>query len=280
MIALERQRHAIPAKYRGDKLQELLDRLALGYYEFNGKIPFNTQKSRFQQWKQAKPALVAESHNKCAYCESPTSMVAHGDVEHFRPKDIYWWLAFSYDNYTYCCQLCNQKFKGANFPVSGNPLKVPVKFPRNQPATAKLRGLAQALCLDPATDNHAALRSLFKAEGAHLPHPYLDEPEKLFAWEADDANREVRLIPNGNGAAARRAVEAATAFLGLNRQDLARLRYAQYSLVQAHALVIQASNQAAVRQLALNALQTAARADQPYAGMTRYFLRTWGILEK
>ena len=90
MIKLTRDRAAIPAKYRGAKFQALMEKLLAGFYEFDRKVPFNTEKSRFQIWKVAKSALIAESHSKCAYCESPTSVVAFGDVEHFRPKDIYW----------------------------------------------------------------------------------------------------------------------------------------------------------------------------------------------
>ena len=68
-------------------------------------------------WKAAKPQLKLETGGKCAYCESPTDTVAHGDVEHFRPKSKYWWLAYCYDNYVYACQICNQVHKGDKFPI-------------------------------------------------------------------------------------------------------------------------------------------------------------------
>lgn len=278
MIRLKRERAAIPAKYCGAKLQDLMVRLVEGYYEFDHKVPFNKEKSRFQQWKQAKPNLIAESHGKCAYCESHTSIVAHGDVEHFRPKDIYWWLAFSYDNYTYCCQICNQKFKGANFPVAGAAVKTPVKLPSTQPSDAKVAELAAKLCPDPAQDNDAALRTYFKSEKAHLPHPYLDNPEDLFAWEADDTNREIHLVSQSSDAAAKRALKAAEEFLGLNREELRRVRYVQYSLIQGYALTLQESSEANIRNRAKQALREAASAVQPYAGITRYFLRQWNVL--
>ncbi len=56
-------------------------------------------------WKQAKTHLKAETRGKCAYCESATSTVAYGDVEHFRPKSVYCWLAYCYDNFSYSCQI-------------------------------------------------------------------------------------------------------------------------------------------------------------------------------
>ena len=49
-------------------------------------------------WRRAKAHLKEETRGKCAYCESTTSTVAYGDVEHFRPKSVYWWLAYCYDN--------------------------------------------------------------------------------------------------------------------------------------------------------------------------------------
>ena len=69
-------------------------------------------------WRGAKAHLKEETRGKCAYCESTTSTVAYGDVEHFRPKSVYWWLAYCYDNFSYSCQLCNQMYKKASFRVA------------------------------------------------------------------------------------------------------------------------------------------------------------------
>lgn len=66
-----------------------------------------TQKFVSSRWGKAKPQLLKESSGKCAYCETPTSVVAFGDVEHYRPKSKYWWLAYCYDNYLASCQICN-----------------------------------------------------------------------------------------------------------------------------------------------------------------------------
>lgn len=67
-----------------------------------------------------KAALLAAQHEKCAFCESHVRHVAYGDVEHFRPKagflqrptdalrrPGYYWLAYSWENLFFCCQLCN-----------------------------------------------------------------------------------------------------------------------------------------------------------------------------
>ena len=117
MIPLKRVRtsQAITTALRGQRRinrnVELLEGLRENDFDFKSSV-----------WKRTKKQLKKESAGKCAYCEAPTSVVAHGDVEHFRPKSIYWWLAYCYDNYLYSCQICNQSFKSNHFPVSGTPM--------------------------------------------------------------------------------------------------------------------------------------------------------------
>ncbi|MBK9258255.1 MAG: hypothetical protein IPM54_00280 [Polyangiaceae bacterium] len=78
---------------------------------------------------------------KCAWCERVLRWKSELDVEHYRPKaevtcwdgspplvsDVgpkevyvgpgYWWLAFSWDNYSLSCSPCNRGFKRNLFPV-------------------------------------------------------------------------------------------------------------------------------------------------------------------
>ena len=51
--------------------------------------------------------------SKCAYCETH---IEQFHVDHYRPKKIYYWLAFSWDNLLLTCPTCNQH-KGVNFEV-------------------------------------------------------------------------------------------------------------------------------------------------------------------
>jgi uncharacterized protein (TIGR02646 family) len=80
--------------------------------------------------KSVKNALQKAQHDKCAFCESKVPHIAYGDVEHFRPKagyrqgptdplvrPGYYWLAYEWSNLLFCCQLCNQRFKGNHFPL-------------------------------------------------------------------------------------------------------------------------------------------------------------------
>lgn len=52
---------------------------------------------------------------KCAFCEQK---IEQYHVEHYRPKSIYYWLAFSWDNLLLSCPTCNQ-FKDTHFDIDG-----------------------------------------------------------------------------------------------------------------------------------------------------------------
>ena len=52
-------------------------------------------------------------NTKCAYCEDRL-LNAPKYIEHYRPKDRYYWLAYSWDNLLLCCSSCNSS-KGTNF---------------------------------------------------------------------------------------------------------------------------------------------------------------------
>ena len=64
-----------------------------------------------------KDALKAIYSGKCAYCEQ---WVEQSHVEHYRPKNTYYWLAYSWDNLILACATCNQ-FKSSNFELNGTP---------------------------------------------------------------------------------------------------------------------------------------------------------------
>ena len=277
MIALQRRKDGIPAKFQGAGLAAEMAKLLDAYFVNNRTVPYSTQKS-LEIWGKSKPNLKKESFNKCAYCESPTATVAHGDVEHFRPKSIYWWLAYSYDNYTYACQICNQTHKSDNFLPSPAVLKPPKIVPAARPSDAKLAELATQLCPDPATSTQASLNALWRREKAHLPHPYVDDPEALLAWEADDINREVVLVARPGKPKSTQAVLACESILGLNRLELKQWRYPQYEHIHVLAEVLQSGPNATISAIVKKSLAEAARDDRPYAGMTRYFLRQWGVL--
>jgi hypothetical protein len=72
-----------------------------------GSKPTDTEKTRYRH-PQIKAALVAETHGKCAYCESKLLHIQHGDVEHIYPKSLDSALTFKWENLTLACEICNQ----------------------------------------------------------------------------------------------------------------------------------------------------------------------------
>lgn len=82
-------------------------------------INTSTYNSRYKH-NDIKRILEKLYNNKCAFCER---VMERWDVEHFRPKAIYYWLAFSWDNLLFSCPTCNGH-KKANFDVetvAGHP---------------------------------------------------------------------------------------------------------------------------------------------------------------
>ena len=71
-----------------------------------GEVPTKTEKSRYNH-TEIKQALLEETQDKCAYCESKFRHVTYGDIEHVVPKsdDATRW--FSWLNLTVACDVCN-----------------------------------------------------------------------------------------------------------------------------------------------------------------------------
>lgn len=276
MIYLKRSRDlkSVHASFTGPKLLDKLAKLCDARISHGDAIVW---KGAIADWKKMKRFLTRDSHDKCAYCESSTSSVAHGDVEHFRPKSVYWWLALCVDNYVFACQLCNQVHKKDFFPVGGARLRAP-QLPATLPTAAAARKrLLQGICPDPVVADDATVRAAWIAEQAHLPHPYLEDPEPLFAWKAVETNEEVHLVaPDHASPRARRAVAAAVAFLGLNRETLTRTRYPVYRSL-AFAVTVWRTGGKAERQAGLAEIRRMCRSDQQFAGMCRYFARLAGV---
>jgi len=74
---------------------------------------YNDQYDSRYKLDDIKDTLIGYYHHKCAYCEQ---RIEQFHVEHYRPKRIYYWLAFSWDNLIVACPDCNTS-KGSNFPI-------------------------------------------------------------------------------------------------------------------------------------------------------------------
>ncbi|MFY2561255.1 hypothetical protein ACN469_26885 [Corallococcus terminator] len=120
--------YALSVRILGDLIDE---KLAGGWKKVTRPlIGFKSEifSSDYYSGHGIKEALVNSHHGKCAFCESKVKYLAHGDVEHFRPKagyeqgygfnlDGYFWEAYAWDNLYFSCQVCNQIHKKNKFPV-------------------------------------------------------------------------------------------------------------------------------------------------------------------
>lgn len=276
MIRIKRPRdeHRIHRHFRGE---ELIDRVKLLIEARIAKGDDIDFEGALGDWKKVKDLLKADSYDKCAYCEASTAVVAHGDVEHFRPKSIYWWLALCLDNYVYSCQLCNQTYKSDEFPISGTVLTAPSLTKKNSGTDGARRRLAARLCPDPTAVDETQLIALWLSEEPHLPHPYLEDPEPLFAWSVVETAEEVWLSePDGASLRARNAVKAAIEYLGLNREQLLRARYFFYRQLLFVLLAWRTASRS-LKSEAIVEIERMCRNDYPFAGMCRYFARKAGF---
>jgi hypothetical protein len=231
-------------------------------------------------WKKAKEQLKRESYNKCAYCEADTTVVAHGDVEHFRPKSIYWWLAYCYDNYLFSCQICNQVYKKNHFP-RGGPALEPV-LPGPEPDAAALEHIAANLTPDPLKDEEGMPMARFLEETAdeeaHLVNPYETDPATLFSWKADKDLEEVVILPVNESPKAKAATAAAENYYGLNREELRKLRWKTYEILETFKLVLdQAEIPESLTQRVREQIRDMTGDHASFSGMARHFVKAWQL---
>jgi hypothetical protein len=226
-------------------------------------------------WKTGKTQLKKESKGKCAYCEANTDVVAHGDVEHFRPKSIYWWLAYTYDNYLYACQICNQIYKSDNFPIGAN--RYPEPAVNLATTDLQIDQLAGNISPDPIdiTLNYTLQKYLseHEVEAALLLNPYFDDPTIFFAYEADDTIEEVKIVPAKPKYA--NHIKAAEDFYGINRIELKNVRYSIFRtfriIKKMYAKLTIEGNDEAFRQEVKVQIDDMLSNKYLFAGMNRYF---------
>lgn len=90
-------------------------------------------------------ALYAMHGRVCAFCLSELTRSDRGDVEHFRPKSLYFWLAYTFENYLLACGKCNRIWKRERFPIAPGAARVTFDTRIDLPREARL-------FLDPVDD--------------------------------------------------------------------------------------------------------------------------------
>lgn len=250
---------ALRGKYLRDKMVKLL-RLRIAFEA----DPINNKFSVPSNWKSSKAQLLEESHDKCAFCEREVPSGSYGDVEHYRPKSIYWWMAYTIDNYLLSCTVCNVN-KSNTFDTDDSRVNhIPFPDLQNQ---AEVDQFLDTYALDPADilfdQSILGIETLAQSEKPLLLNPYRDPVETLFKYEYDEALQEVEIIPADPGHNRIKEINYTINLLQLNRPPLMRKRYREaIKLKQALDL---GATMAQVRPLY-------AIPEAEYAGMSRHFL--------
>ena len=227
MVSLERIR--VPSKItralKGVNLSKKLRALLLLRIKFeNGEVEKFKVPSK---WKPAKTQLIEESHGKCSFCECEIPSHQHGDVEHYRPKSIYWWMSYTIDNYLLSCEICNQR-KSNTFEVRNNR-ELCGQLPLENDDIG-IEEFLEPFTISPNLEEFdtetIGLITLRSLEDPKLLNPYVDDIEIYFKWSFDDALKEVEINPHANlSSVEKENAEYTISLLGLNRVPLKRRRY-------------------------------------------------------
>ena len=162
MIKIEKDLENIPDSLLNENTLEKRD-LCIKNGEYNKK--FN---QRFKQ-RDTKELLKEIYNDKCAFCEQKivkcidgTMQDCSSTIEHYRPKSIYYWLAFSWDNLLWCCHRCNEK-KADKFEIEGQEIQYDESFQNNVHSSA----------------------TIYKDEYPKMIHPELEDVRLLLNFERD-----------------------------------------------------------------------------------------------
>lgn len=283
MIRLRRSRSKtdIHANFYGEKKITFEKELLINQRRIRrGEIEKHNFKS--DRWKEAKKQLFAETGGKCAYCEAPTSSVTFGDVEHYRPKSSYWWLAYCYDNYLASCQICNQRFKKDDFQIQNRKMQAPII--RRDTTDNFIAAKAGQIAPDPL--NAAEVDEFIRRHEQERPlllNPYFDDPAEYFAWRADDVLREVEITANSENQQVKIVVNtenpdvktiaaASIQYYGLNRMELRVGRYNIYHKYRVFKTTLEDDRiRSETQERNINAIERMKAPGAPFAGMIRYF---------
>jgi len=80
----------------------------------NGQIPKSDDYENV--WTELIPLFSEKQDKRCAICQQEMFTARMKSIEHYRPKNHYWWLAYNPQNYYLVCTDCNG-YKSTNFPL-------------------------------------------------------------------------------------------------------------------------------------------------------------------
>lgn len=154
MIAVKKDFEAIP--------RIIFYKARLAAFEKNKTVGKYVSSDKLYKPKKVKDALDVIYRRKCAYCEKSLKD-ADRHVEHYRPKEPYFWLAFSWDNLLIACKKCNE-LKSNHFReyLAGTALNYSNETLETAQSQAKAyNAIEQPLILNPEQETEESLQKHF-----------------------------------------------------------------------------------------------------------------------
>lgn len=132
--------------------------------------------------KEIKDKLELIYNKKCAFCEQNQEIM---QVEHYRPKQKYYWLFLSWDNLLLACAKCNGSGnKSTHFPIENTAI-IPPKTDCSDIDLSKINSfckeydeLEKPLLLNPEQEENIHFRFIFDINGMIYPSNPTDEQAK------------------------------------------------------------------------------------------------------
>lgn len=168
-------------------------------------------------WRALKDQLAELSYDKCWYCEMK-QVRSDNAVDHFRPKSLYRWLAFSLTNFRYACTFCNSRRtdlatgsvggKGDLFPLAAGSVRAaaPGQEGQERPLLLNPCSADDPMLLDFNDDGRPVSRFPTQAERHlraetsirlyHLNHSDLVEHRRILAIELNEKIDAANLLYN------------------------------------------------------------------------------------
>jgi uncharacterized protein (TIGR02646 family) len=195
--------------------------------------------------KSLKKALESIFGKKCAYCETQYEVGGYLEVEHYRPKNIYYWLAADWSNLLPACKRCN----------NGKLTKFPLADASRQAKKKGQERRESPLLLNPSDPSPAR------------------RPEKHLTFDVYDGSIRARLIAGQPSALGLKSIEV----YRLTRTGLARARKSWAQRVWLQALMSDPVRRRTLNDTQRKLMNLAERdmrdISQPYRALTREILR-------
>jgi uncharacterized protein (TIGR02646 family) len=194
---------------------------------------------------QVKAALQQLFGLRCAYCEANYAITGNMEVEHYRPKSIYYWLAAEWSNLLPSCNKCNNG-KRAKFPLAND----------STPARKKGGEKREVPLLLNPSDSRPERR-----------------PERHLTFDPVSGAIQARLVRGQPSAFALKSIDV----YRLKRKELSDARRDWSLRVRGAIGYSRAARRAADRRLAEEGLMALTMAEAPFRALTIRILRDAGF---